>query len=116
MPLYDTLSHRALCVSWDSLVWRRRLEAEAGAPIFPIYLGDDVSDEDAFTVLRKRGGLPILINDGMVAREQTAAMYRLRAPREVGRLLARLAAARAVTAEANEAQPSELAKDSPPSA
>ena len=68
-----------------------KIETEVGGPVFPIYLGDDVSDEDAFTVLRQRGGLGILVSEGMVAREQTAATYRLRAPREVLKLLTRLA-------------------------
>ena len=69
-----------------------KLEAELGGPVFPIYLGDDVSDEDAFKVLRSRGGLGILINEGMVSREQTAATYKLRSPKEVLRLLRKLPA------------------------
>jgi trehalose 6-phosphate synthase/phosphatase len=85
----------------------QQLELEAGGPIFPIYLGDDVSDEDAFAVLRQRGGLGILVSEGMAAMEQTAAAYRLSSPRAVLKLLTWLAAARATAAEApvNAGQP-----------
>ena len=59
-------------------------------PVFPIYLGDDVADEDAFAAVRARGGLAILVSDSVVARDQTAATYRLRSPKHVHKLLAKL--------------------------
>jgi len=65
---------------------------DIGEPIYPIYLGDDVSDEDAFAVLQERGGLGILISNGMVAQGQTKASFRLRSPREVADILAKLSA------------------------
>ena len=66
------------------------LEARAGDPVFPIYLGDDVSDEDAFRAVRDKGGLAILVRDANVAREETAAAYRLRSPKQVVQLLSQL--------------------------
>ena len=76
-------------------------------PYMDAWQGDDVSDEDAFAVLRQRGGLGILVSEGMAAMEQTAAAYRLSSPRAVLKLLTWLAAARATAAEApvNAGQP-----------
>ncbi|XP_021999698.2 probable trehalose-phosphate phosphatase H [Helianthus annuus] len=49
--------------------------------VFPIYIGDDRSDEDAFKVLRKRGqGLGILVSE---IQRDTAASYYLHDPSEV---------------------------------
>lgn len=72
------------------------LERAAGGPVYPIYLGDDVSDEDAFKAVRAKGGLAILVREGNVAREETAAAYRLRSPRQVLKLLTQLQAAEAL--------------------
>ena len=41
-------------------------------------------------VLRKRGGLGILVSEGMVSREMTAATYKLRNPKEVLKLFRQL--------------------------
>ncbi|KAA8533635.1 hypothetical protein F0562_030931 [Nyssa sinensis] len=57
--------------------------------IFPVYIGDDKTDEDAFKVLRSRGqGYPIIVSS--IPRE-TMASYSLRDPSEVLSFLIRLA-------------------------
>jgi trehalose-phosphatase len=68
------------------------LEDAAAGPVFPIYFGDDVSDEDAFRAVRAKGGLAILVRDGNVALNDTAASFRLRSPKQVLKLLSQLAA------------------------
>ncbi|KAK4274097.1 hypothetical protein QN277_017379 [Acacia crassicarpa] len=56
--------------------------------VFPIYIGDDRTDEDAFKVLRRRGqGAGILVSK--VAKE-TEASYTLQDPSEVEQFLRRL--------------------------
>ena len=78
-------------VDWDkgkALLWllaRLRLDLP---DVVPVYLGDDVTDEDAFAALRDRGGIGILVADEP---RPTAAGYRLRSPAEAQELLARLA-------------------------
>ncbi len=63
-------------------------EAKRGcaASSFAMYLGDDVTDEDAFKALRGRGW-PVLVGRPRIS----YAEYYLRDPREVGELLAMLA-------------------------
>ncbi|MBF6569454.1 MAG: trehalose-phosphatase [Candidatus Binataceae bacterium] len=64
-----------------------RLIELTGNSAIPIYLGDDVTDEDAFRALAGRG-VTILVGE---ARE-SAAQYRVDSPAEVARLLAELVA------------------------
>ncbi|KAK1325578.1 putative trehalose-phosphate phosphatase 6 [Acorus calamus] len=53
----------------------------SSSDVFPMYLGDDTTDEDAFKVLRKRGqGLPILVSSNP---KETKASFSLRNPSEV---------------------------------
>jgi alpha,alpha-trehalase len=63
-----------------------------GAEVLPVYVGDDVTDEDAFRALRRRpaGGLTIRVADEAA---ETAAEYGLAGPEEVPELLERLARA-----------------------
>ncbi|KAL9240521.1 hypothetical protein vseg_014729 [Gypsophila vaccaria] len=57
--------------------------------VFPIYIGDDTTDEDAFKVMHKRGqGFPILVSKKP---KETTASYSLRDPSEVLSFLLRLA-------------------------
>jgi trehalose 6-phosphate phosphatase len=80
---------------------RNRSGESAGSLEFiPIYIGDDVTDEDAFRALaerpggledgpcRGRGGIGVLVSE---EERETAARYRLRDPDEVRELLERLA-------------------------
>ncbi|MED6183110.1 hypothetical protein PIB30_035034 [Stylosanthes scabra] len=56
--------------------------------VFPIYIGDDRTDEDAFQVLRNRGqGIGILVSR---VPEDTEASYTLKDPVEVEQFLRRL--------------------------
>jgi trehalose-phosphatase len=79
-------------VEWDkgkALEWlmgRLGLDLET---IIPLYLGDDVTDEDAFAVLVGRGLGIVVGRDGA----PTLAEYALEDPDEVHELLARLAGA-----------------------
>ncbi len=65
------------------------LQGGAGAPgVFAVYLGDDVSDEDAFATLAARGlGAGVLVASRC---KPTEARYTLRDPGEVQRFLLRL--------------------------
>lgn len=57
--------------------------------VFPVYIGDDQTDEDAFKVLRSRGhGFGILVSE--VPKEETSASYSLQEPFEVEEFLRRL--------------------------
>ena len=60
--------------------------------MLPVYVGDDLTDEDAFRALAERpgGGLAIRVADHPA---DTAAEWSLASPAEVAELLARLAAA-----------------------
>jgi trehalose 6-phosphate phosphatase len=61
--------------------------------VVPLYLGDDITDEDAFHALRGRG-IGIIVgrpDDPEVADRATAAQFVLASTEEVERFLARLA-------------------------
>ena len=79
LPRLDWHKGKAILHILDTL----RLPA---AGVLPVYIGDDRTDEDAFTALVGRG-VGILVNE---APRQTAADYTLRDPDEVHRFLQRL--------------------------
>lgn len=65
-------------------------DASSSDDVFPVYIGDDQTDEDAFKVLRKRGqGFGILVSKVL---KETDAPYSLQEPSEVMSFLRRLVA------------------------
>lgn len=63
--------------------------AESG-PLTPVYLGDDITDEDAFDAIRE-GGVPILVRHYDDGDRATAARYALDSPARAGEFTALLA-------------------------
>jgi trehalose 6-phosphate phosphatase len=63
-----------------------------GAEVLPVYVGDDLTDEDAFRALRGRvgGGVGVRVADEALGGTETAAEYELAGPEEVPELLVRL--------------------------
>ncbi|HET9890305.1 MAG TPA: trehalose-phosphatase [Mycobacterium sp.] len=64
-------------------------EAGSGA-LTPVYLGDDITDEDAFDAVRD-DGVPILVRHGDDGDRATAALYALDSPARAGEFTDRLA-------------------------
>lgn len=54
--------------------------------VFPIYLGDDVTDEDAFRALKMQRSVTVFVGK----KKKTAAAYYLESPKQVENLLKRL--------------------------
>lgn len=78
-------------IDWNkgkAVLWLlKTVELERGK-VLPIYIGDDLTDEDAFRVLENRG-VGILVSENPQA---TAANYHLNNPEEVERFLEELIA------------------------
>jgi trehalose 6-phosphate phosphatase len=80
-------------LDWDkgqALLWLLDALGLDRPEVLPLYLGDDLTDEDAFQAVAGRG-IGILVAE---APRETAARYRLRDPDEVRELLLRLAESR----------------------
>ncbi len=58
-------------------------------PPWPIYMGDDLMDEDGFRVANERGGVSVAVNPA--ADGETHAQYYARSPAEVSTFLERVA-------------------------
>jgi trehalose 6-phosphate phosphatase len=71
-----------------AVLWLLEALGHDGDDVLPIYVGDDVTDEDAFEALRERG-LGILVSEHP---RPSAATYAVRDPDEVRELLVRLVA------------------------
>ena len=55
---------------------------------YPVFFGDDQTDEDGFTVVQEAGGLAVYIG---TPRQATKALHQLESPAEVGQVLELLA-------------------------
>jgi len=78
-------------IDWDkgrALIWLLETPGLEGGNVFPIYIGDDRTDEDAFRVVKQRG-IGILVSEEP---RFTAARYSLSDPAEVERFLRALIA------------------------
>lgn len=89
-------------VAWDKgkvLEWILHLTTRPD-PTMPIYIGDDLTDEDAFDAVR-RDGIGIVARHGEDRDRPTAARFALDGPDAVCNFIERLA--REITAERDEA-------------
>jgi trehalose 6-phosphate phosphatase len=82
-------------VDWDkgkTLRWviDHLHEAQSAGPLTPIYVGDDITDEDAFDAVR-HDGIPILVRHNEDGDRATAALFVLDSPAKVGEFTDRLA-------------------------
>jgi trehalose-phosphatase len=73
-------------IAWDkgkAVEWLIEVLAPGNGHVFPIYIGDDVTDEDAFVALRDRGiGIAVQSRPA-----ETAARFVLRDPNDVAQFL-----------------------------
>jgi len=78
-------------IDWNkgkAMLWLLETLGLEGRNALPIYVGDDRTDEDAFSALEQRG-IGILVSDQS---PPTAARYSLKNPAEVEEFMAALAA------------------------
>ncbi|MEU1981836.1 trehalose-phosphatase [Nocardia sp. NPDC019395] len=76
-------------VDWDKGEAVRWILRQLDIAALPIYLGDDVTDEDAFDAIEP-DGLALVVHDAENTDRFTAARYSLAGPRRVGNFLQRL--------------------------
>ncbi len=81
-------------LDWDkgkTLRWvMDHLHAAESGPLVPIYVGDDITDEDAFDAVRE-DGVPILVRHNEDGDRATAALFALDSPARVAEFTDRLA-------------------------
>ena len=81
-------------IDWDkgkTLRWViDHLHHAGSGPLVPIYLGDDITDEDAFDAVR-HDGVPIVVRHDDDGDRATAALFALDSPARVSEFIERLA-------------------------
>jgi trehalose-phosphatase len=72
----------------SAVLWLLRTLGLDGPDVVPVYIGDDITDEDAFAVI-KTSGIGFFVNAGGETDpgRATAANYAVEGPAEVGLLL-----------------------------
>jgi trehalose 6-phosphate phosphatase len=79
-------------VDWDkgkaiSLMLDRQVNASGEGGFLPIFMGDDVTDEDGFAAIEDRGGISVFVGN---EKDNSAAQYFVESPAEVQQLLGQL--------------------------
>ncbi|WP_312884778.1 trehalose-phosphatase [Nocardia barduliensis] len=77
-------------VAWDKGTALRWILDHLTVPVLPIYLGDDLTDEDAFDAV-EADGLAIVVRAEETGDRHTAARFSVAGPRQVRAFLERLA-------------------------
>ncbi len=76
-------------VDWDkgrAVEWIMNVVSKRKGKVYPVYVGDDITDEDAFLVLKGKGLTVLVAQEG----GKSNAEYYLRNTEEVGRFLRKL--------------------------
>ena len=71
-------------IPWDKGEAIEKIREQYDNHPFPIYFGDDRTDEDGFAVVQRMGGLAVFVGE---PREGTVALHQLDSPREVSQTL-----------------------------
>ncbi len=74
-------------ITWDkgkALLWLLEVMQLEGSDVCPLFIGDDITDEDAFLVVKKRGGVSFAVLDEM---RDTHAQFTLKSVEEVKKVL-----------------------------
>jgi trehalose 6-phosphate phosphatase len=71
-------------IAWDKGKAIEKIREECGDLPFPVYFGDDRTDEDGFRAAQDMGGLAVFVGE---PRQGTEALHQLDSPREVAETL-----------------------------